>query len=95
MNVFWGFYPRNTSKILRLRGVAGEPMSKFDSGLPSVRQVQLLIKEQTPVEVKLLTGDSLFGIIRWQDTDGLGLVDDSERSTIVRLPAIAYITPRR
>ncbi|QHV00130.1 RNA-binding protein hfq [Synechocystis sp. B12] len=70
-------------------------MSKFDSGLPSVRQVQLLIKDQTPVEIKLLTGDSLFGTIRWQDTDGLGLVDDSERSTIVRLAAIAYITPRR
>lgn len=69
-------------------------MSKFDSGLPSVRQVQNLIKSQTPVEIKLLTGDSLMGKIRWQDTDGLGLVDDSEQSTIIRLPAIAYIAPR-
>jgi len=69
-------------------------MSKFDSGLPSVRQVQNLIKAQTPVEIKLLTGESLLGKIRWQDTDGLGLIDDSERSTIVRLPAIAYIAPR-
>ncbi|AIE73198.1 MULTISPECIES: RNA chaperone Hfq [unclassified Synechocystis] len=69
-------------------------MSKFDSGLPSVRQVQNLIKDQTPVDVKLLTGDSLRGVVRWQDTDALGLVDDSERSTIVRLAAIAYIAPR-
>jgi host factor-I protein len=69
-------------------------MSKFDSGLPSVRQVQNLIKNKTPVEIKLLTGESLMGIIRWQDTDGLGLIDESERSTIIRLPAIAYIVPQ-
>lgn len=69
-------------------------MSKFDSGLPSVRQVQNLIKSKTPVEIKLLTGESLMGIIRWQDTDGLGLIDESERSTIIRLPAIAYISPQ-
>ncbi len=69
-------------------------MSKFDSGLPSVRQVQNLIKGKTPVEIKLLTGDSLVGIIRWQDANGLGLIDDSQRSTIILLPAIAYIAPR-
>ena len=69
-------------------------MSDFNSGLPSVRQVQTLIKEQTAVEIKLLTGDSLQGKIRWQDPDCLGLTDASDHATIIRIPAIAYITPQ-
>jgi host factor-I protein len=69
-------------------------MSDFNSGLPSVRQIQTLIKNQTAVEIKLLTGDALQGKIRWQDPDCLGLTDTSDQSTIIRIPAIAYITPQ-
>ncbi|MFN9175282.1 MAG: Hfq-related RNA-binding protein [Synechocystis sp.] len=69
-------------------------MSDFNSGLPSVRQVQNLIKDQTAVEVKLLTGDALQGKIRWQDPQCLGLTDASDTATIIRLQAIAYISPR-
>ncbi|MGA1621261.1 MAG: Hfq-related RNA-binding protein [Synechocystis sp.] len=69
-------------------------MSEFNSGLPSVRQVQNLIKNQTTVEIKLLTGDSFQGKIRWQDPYCFGLMDDSDQATIIRIQAIAYITPR-
>ena len=69
-------------------------MSDFNSGLPSVRQVQNLIKDQTAVEVKLLTGDALEGKIRWQDSQCLGLTDASDHATIIRIQAIAYISPR-
>ncbi|MFM1842268.1 MAG: hypothetical protein RLZZ490_1004 [Cyanobacteriota bacterium] len=69
-------------------------MSDFNSGLPSVRQVQTLIKNQTAVEIKLLTGDSLQGKIRWQDPYCFGLTDASDHATIIRIQAIAYITPQ-
>ncbi|MEY2984634.1 MAG: hypothetical protein RLZZ568_1251 [Cyanobacteriota bacterium] len=69
-------------------------MDDFDSGLPSVRQVQLLIKNQTPVEIKLTTGDALRGKIRWHDPHCLGLTDVSDRTVIIRTQAIAYIFPQ-
>jgi len=69
-------------------------MSDFNSGLPSVRQVQTLIKDQTVVEIKLLTGDALQGKIRWQDPHCFGLTDASDRATIIRIQAIAYIAPQ-
>jgi hypothetical protein len=41
--------------------------SDFDTALPSIRQVQMLIKETTIVELKLMSGDLLTGKIGWQD----------------------------
>lgn len=69
-------------------------MSEFNSGLPSIRQVQTLIKDQTAVEVKLLTGDSLRGKLRWQDPNCVGLLNEAEHMTIIRLQAIAFIAPQ-
>lgn len=69
-------------------------MSELNNGFPSIRQVQTLIKNQTDVEVKLLTGDSLRGKIRWQDPNCVGLIDNSENTTIIRLQAIAFIAPQ-
>lgn len=65
--------------------------SEFDTALPSIRQVQTLIKEATIVELKLVTGDLLIGKIRWQDQYCLCLLDQNEQPITVWRQAIAYL----
>ena len=66
----------------------------FDTALPSIRQVQMLIKETTIVELKLMSGDLLTGKIGWQDQNCLCLLDQNDQSTIVWRQAIAYLKPK-
>jgi host factor-I protein len=68
--------------------------SDFDTALPSIRQVQSLIKRQIMVELKLTTGDVLMGKLGWQDLNCVCLIDDSDRATTVWRQAIAYLRPR-
>ncbi|MGL5807451.1 MAG: Hfq-related RNA-binding protein [Xenococcaceae cyanobacterium] len=42
-------------------------MSEFNTGLPSVRQIQTLIKDQQEFELKLITDDIIVGKVIWQD----------------------------
>lgn len=65
--------------------------SEFDTALPSIRQVQTLIKEATIVELKLVTGDLLIGKIRWQDQYCLCLLDQNEQPITIWRQAIAYL----
>lgn len=65
-------------------------MAEFETGLPSVRQVQGFIKEGEQVELKLVTQDLLIGQLRWQDQNCLCLITQ-EGSTIIWRHAIAYI----
>lgn len=67
-------------------------MAEFETGLPSVRQIQSFIKEGQTVEVKLLTGDLLLGTLRWQDQNCVCLSQD-EQPVIVWRHAIAYLKP--
>jgi host factor-I protein len=69
-------------------------MAEFETGLPSVRQVQTLIVEKKEVEVKLLTNDLLVGRIRWQDVECVCLVDQSEQPVIIWRQAIVYLKPK-
>ncbi len=64
---------------------------QFDTSLPSIRQVQNLIKEASALEFKLVTGDQLFGRILWQDSDCICLADDNKQQTIIWRQAIAYM----
>ncbi len=66
-------------------------MAEFDTGIPSVRQIQGLIKEGKEVEVKLLTQDVLIGQLRWQDPDCLCLITQDGLPTLVWRQAIAYV----
>ncbi|HIK17772.1 MAG TPA: RNA chaperone Hfq [Leptolyngbyaceae cyanobacterium M33_DOE_097] len=68
--------------------------SELEMGLPSVRQIQTLIKEGTEVELKLSTGDLLAGKVRWQDSICICLVDQYDQITIVWRQAIVYLKPR-
>lgn len=67
--------------------------SEFDPALPSIRQVQTLIKQANRVELKLVTGDLVIGKISWQDQNCLNLVDANNQTITVWRHAIAYLKP--
>ncbi len=67
----------------------------LDTSLPSVRQMQTLIREGQEVEAKLITDDLLVGKIRWQDSNCLCLVDQYDQPTIIWRQAMVYIKPKR
>jgi host factor-I protein len=66
----------------------------IETGLPSIRQVQTLIKDGSEVEMKLVTGDLLAGKIRWQDAHCISLVDQYDQQTIIWRQAVVYLKPR-
>lgn len=68
--------------------------SDFDTALPSIVQVQTLIKQAIIVELKLLTGDLLTGKISWQDQNCLCIIDQSNNPITVWQHAIAYVKPK-
>jgi len=67
---------------------------ELETGLPSVRQVQNLIREEKEVELKLVTGDLLAGKVRWQDPHCISLTDQYDQQTIVWRQAIVYLKPK-
>ncbi len=69
--------------------------SEFDTALPSIRQVQTLIKEAITVELKLVTGDLLTGKIGWQDQNCICLLDENDQPITVWRQAIAYLKPKK
>jgi host factor-I protein len=64
---------------------------ELDTGLPSIRQIQNLIREEKEVEMKLVTNDLITGKIRWQDNNCVCLVDHYDQPTVVWRQAIAYM----
>ena len=68
--------------------------TNFDTALPSIRQVQTLIKDALVVELKLVTGDLLIGKIGWQDQNCICLVDGNNQPNTVWRHAIAYLKPK-
>ena len=66
-------------------------MAEFETGLPSVRQIQGFIKEGQEVEIKLLTQDLLVGQLRWQDQHCVCLNTQEGLPVIVWRHAIAYM----
>ena len=69
-------------------------MSEFDQSLPSIRQLQTLIKDKQEVELKLSTDDLLVGKIVWQDSSCICLVDHYSQQTIVWRHALIYLKPK-
>ncbi|NJR39452.1 MAG: RNA-binding protein hfq [Leptolyngbyaceae cyanobacterium CSU_1_4] len=68
--------------------------NELETGLPSIRQIQTLIREDKEVEIKLLTNDLVTGKIRWQDTNCVCLVDHYDQQTVIWIQAIAYLKPK-
>lgn len=68
--------------------------TELETGLPSIRQIQSLTREETEVELKLSTNDLLTGKIRWQDQYCLCIIDHYNQPTIVWRQAIVYLKPK-
>lgn len=64
-------------------------MTELDTGLPSVRQIQGLVRDKKNVEFKLVTGDVLTGTVFWQDASCICIKTESGLTTLWR-QAIAY-----
>ena len=67
--------------------------SEFETGLPSTRLLQTYLRDKRPVEVRLVTGDTLSGAISWQDPNCICLDVEGEptlvwRSALVSLKGI-------
>jgi host factor-I protein len=69
-------------------------MSEFDTGLPSIRQVQEYVKDKKEVEIKLSTDDLIVGRLIWQDQNCLCLVDQYENPTLIWRQALVYLKPK-
>jgi host factor-I protein len=69
-------------------------MSEFDTGLPSIRQVQEYVKDKKEVEIKLSTDDLMVGRIIWQDQNCLCLVDHYENPALIWRQALVYLKPK-
>jgi host factor-I protein len=69
-------------------------MAEFETGMPSIRQIQHLIKEGQQVESKLMTGDLLMGQLLWQDSNCICLITQEGERMIIWRHAIAYIKPQ-
>lgn len=60
---------------------------------PSVRQIQGYIRDKRAINIKLLTGDTLQGVIFWQDQDCICLKVAENQLTIWK-QAIAFLQPQ-
>ncbi|ACB53492.1 unknown [Crocosphaera subtropica ATCC 51142] len=68
-------------------------MTEFDTGLPSVRQVQTFIKDQQKIIIQLTTAETITGQVLWQDPQCLCVVDESNQSLLIWRQALIYIKP--
>jgi host factor-I protein len=67
---------------------------ELDTGLPSTRQIQTMIREEKEVEMKLSTGDLLTGKVRWQDPHCICIMDHSDQPMIVWRQSIVFVKPK-
>ncbi len=100
MEVLWrGSRNRQGSPILRAVGLPtyrfsladGAAVTEFNTGIPSVRRLQRVIRDRELLEVKLNTGDVFVGQLRWQDPDCLCLADAEGRESLLWRSAIAFV----
>lgn len=70
-------------------------MTDFDTGLPSVRFVQKLIKDKTPIELKTLSNEVFQGTILWQDAQCICLQDSGNRQSLLWKQAVMYIREQK
>jgi host factor-I protein len=69
-------------------------MSEFNTGLPSVRQIQGYIKDKQEVELKLNTEDILVGKILWLDQNCICIIDRGNQPTMIWHHALVYLKPK-
>ncbi|WP_373479820.1 RNA-binding protein hfq [Geminocystis sp.] len=66
-------------------------MPVFNTGFPSIRQIQNFIKNQTSVEIGLMTSQTEEGIILWQDQNCFCVQNNQKEKILIWIQAVAYI----
>jgi host factor-I protein len=66
-------------------------MSVFDPNIPSVRQLQIFVKDKIKVEVALITKDTLEGQLLWQDPNCICIQTKQEETIMIWLQSVVYI----
>ncbi len=66
-------------------------MTEFNTGFPSIRQVQTFIKNKTAIEISLSTNESIKGIIQWQDQNCLCVLNNNKQKILIWFQAIVYL----
>jgi host factor-I protein len=56
---------------------------RLDTSLPSIRHLQDLIRNHKPVQIKITTGESLEGVLAWQDVHYLALREPMGESLLL------------
>lgn len=69
-------------------------MTEFDTGLPSVKQVQAYIKDKQEIELKLVTDDLIVGKIMWQDHQCICVVDHYDQPSLIWRQAVVFLKPK-
>ena len=57
--------------------------SRLDTSLPSIRLLQDLIRNHQLVQIKIATGESLEGVLAWQDVHFLALREPMRESLLL------------
>ncbi|HEY9735391.1 MAG TPA: RNA-binding protein hfq [Trichocoleus sp.] len=65
--------------------------TEIDTGLPSTRQIQNLLRNKQSIEVKLTTGDVIQGKLRWQDSNCIAISTADGATMQIWFHAIAYL----
>ncbi|MBD0268891.1 RNA-binding protein hfq [Pseudanabaena sp. FACHB-2040] len=68
--------------------------TELDTGLPSTRQIQNLLRTKQNIEVKLMTGDLISGQLRWQDPQCIAVSTADGAVVQIWFHAIAYLKPQ-
>jgi host factor-I protein len=66
-------------------------MTLFNTGLPSIRQVQTFIKNKTPLKIVLNNNEEIKGIIQWQDQNCICVISEKQQKVLIWFQAIAYL----
>jgi host factor-I protein len=57
--------------------------SRLDTSLPSIRHLQDLIRNRKLVQIAIITGESLEGVLAWQDVHYLALREPMGESLLL------------
>lgn len=68
-------------------------MAEFDTGLPSIRRLQTLVRDKQRVEIKLISQDAFSGKMLWQDANCICLLNDQEQQILIWRESIVYVKP--
>lgn len=65
--------------------------TEIDTGLPSTRQMQNLVRSKQTIELKLTTGDLIYGKVLWQDARCIAITTEDSSVLQIWFHAIAYL----